>query len=225
MAVATYTKAGVKATTPATLDKKVFGLKVDNHQLLKEAYLAYLGDGRSAAAKTKKRGEVRGGGKKPWRQKGTGNARFGSSRNPIWRGGGIAFGPTGDQNYTSKISTQAKRQALRQALSLAAGSEKIAVIDDVTISSGKTKDAAVLLAKINTAGTTLLVVDSKSPELMRATRNLDGVKLCQARYLNVYEVLNADTIIITKKSLDIISDWLSANSSKLSAKATAGSVS
>src|SRR6185437_12915070 len=133
MAVATYTKAGAKATTAVTLDKKVFGLKVTNHQLLKEAYLAYLGNGRTAAARTKKRGEVSGGGKKPWRQKGTGNARFGSSRNPIWRGGGIAFGPTGEQNYAAKLSVQAKRQALRQALSLAAASDKITVIDDIVI--------------------------------------------------------------------------------------------
>lgn len=209
MAVATYTKSGTKAATAATLDKKVFGLKVANHQLLKDAYLAYLGNGRTAAAKTKKRGEVSGGGKKPWRQKGTGNARFGSSRNPIWRGGGIAFGPTGEQNYTSKLSTQAKRQALRQALSLAASSEKIAVIDDVVITSGKTSDAAKLLAKLGAEGTALLVVDSKSVELVRATRNLADLKVCQAKYLNVYEVLNADKIILTKTALTQVSEWLS----------------
>ncbi len=208
MAVATYTKAGAKAATPAKLDKKVFGLKVDNHQLLKEAYLAYLGNGRSAAAKTLKRGEVSGGGKKPWRQKGTGNARFGSSRNPIWRGGGIAFGPTGDQNYVSKISTQAKRQALRQALSLAATSEKIAVIDDMAISSAKTKDAVTLLGKINATGSVLLVVDSKTPELVRATNNVGGVKLAQARYLNVFDVLNADKVVFTKPALVHVSEWL-----------------
>lgn len=208
MAVATYTKAGAKATAAATLDKKVFGLKVTNHQLLKEAYLAYLGNGRTAAAKTKKRGEVSGGGKKPWRQKGTGNARFGSSRNPIWRGGGIAFGPTGEQNYTAKLSVQAKRQALRQALSLAAASEKVTVIDDITIVSAKTKDAAALLSKINATGSVLIAVDSKSPELDRATRNLGNIKLVQARYLNVYDVLNADKIVFSKTALSHVSEWL-----------------
>jgi len=208
MAVATYTKAGAKATTAATLDKKVFGLKVDNHQLLKEAYLAYLGNGRTAGAKTLKRGQVSGGGKKPWRQKGTGNARFGSSRNPIWRGGGIAFGPTGDQNYVSKISIQAKRQALRQALSLAAKTDKIAVIDEVSVVSAKTKDAIALLAKIKADGNVLLVVDSKTPELHRATSNLGEVKLTQARYLNVYDVLNADRLVITKPALAHVSEWL-----------------
>ena len=93
MAVATYTKAGAKASTPAKLDKTVFGVDAKNHQLLKDAYLAYLAGGRDNNAVTKKRGEVRGGGRKPWRQKGTGNARFGSSRNPIWRGGGVALCP------------------------------------------------------------------------------------------------------------------------------------
>src|SRR3954462_9232614 len=105
MAVETYTKSGVKSTTPAKLDKQVFGQEVKNHQLLKEVYLAYLANGRQASANTKSRGMVRGGGRKPWRQKGLGRARFGSSRNPIWRGGGVAFGPTGEQNYKHKINT------------------------------------------------------------------------------------------------------------------------
>src|SRR5581483_5813584 len=139
MAVDTYTKAGVKATTPAKLDKAVFGLEVKNHQLLKDAYLAYLAAGRTAQAKTKRRGEVQGGGKKPWRQKGTGRARFGSSRNPIWRGGGVAFGPTGNQNFTRSLNVKAKRQALRQALSLAAQENRVKVIDQFASGDGKLK--------------------------------------------------------------------------------------
>ena len=118
MAVATFTKTGTKATTPAKLDKAVFGVDITSHDLLKQAYLAYLANGRLNLAVTKTRGDVRGGGKKPWRQKGTGRARFGSSRNPIWRGGGITFGPTGHENYTHKLPTQTKRLAIRQALSV-----------------------------------------------------------------------------------------------------------
>ena len=95
MAVATYTKAGAKATTAAKLDKAVFGVDVANHELLKAAYVAYMANGRDNLAIVKTRGLVRGGGKKPWKQKGTGRARFGSTRNPIWRGGGVVFGPTG----------------------------------------------------------------------------------------------------------------------------------
>jgi large subunit ribosomal protein L4 len=208
MAVATYSKSGNKATTAATLDKKIFGLRVNDHQLIKEAYLAYLANGRSAGAKTKKRGEVSGGGRKPWRQKGTGNARFGSSRNPIWRGGGIAFGPTGEQNYTAKLSTQATRQALRQALSLCVGSGNVAVIEDLALSSGKTKDAHGLLAKIEAKGCVVLVVDNKSPEMLRATANLADVQVTQANYLNVFDVLNADKLIFTKAALTQLSERL-----------------
>jgi large subunit ribosomal protein L4 len=125
MAVSTYNKAGVKATTTAKLDAAVFGLEITSHELLKEAYTAYLANGRDNLAVTKTRGLVRGGGKKPWKQKGTGRARFGSTRNPIWRGGGIVFGPTGDENYTKTLSTKARRQAIRQALSLKADAIKV----------------------------------------------------------------------------------------------------
>ena len=99
MSVPTFTKSGAKATTPAKLDKGVFAVMPENHELLKLAYSAYLANGRDNLAVTKTRGLVSGGGKKPWKQKGTGRARFGSSRNPIWRGGGIAFGQTGEENY------------------------------------------------------------------------------------------------------------------------------
>src|SRR5579862_9595084 len=129
MPVATYTKSGAKATTAAKLDKAVFEVEVKNHQLLKDAYLAYLASGRMNLAVTKKRGEVRGGGAKPWRQKGTGRARFGSSRNPIWRGGGVAFGPTGNENYSHKLNQKTKHAALRQALSLAANEKRIKIIE------------------------------------------------------------------------------------------------
>src|SRR6267154_2460943 len=114
MPVATYTKTGTKATTPAKLDKAIFGVEVKNHQLLKDAYLSYLANGRDNHAVVKKRGQVSGGGRKPWQQKGTGNARFGSSRNPIWRGGGVAFGPSGSENYSRKFNVAARRTAVRQ---------------------------------------------------------------------------------------------------------------
>src|SRR5882757_6002067 len=125
--IATYTKSGTKATTAAKLDKAVFGVEVKNHELLKQAYVTYLANGRENLAVTKTRGLVSGGGKKPWKQKGTGRARFGSTRNPIWRGGGIAFGPTGNENYSIKVNVGAKRQAIRQALSLAASENRIRV--------------------------------------------------------------------------------------------------
>ncbi len=222
MAVATYTKAGTKATTPAKLDKAVFGVKAKNHQLLKDAYLAYLANDRSNIAKAKKRGEVRGGGQKPWRQKGTGRARFGSSRNPIWAGGGVAFGPTGNENYSRRISTQAKRLAIRQALSLAADSNKLIVIETFTCTEGKVKPTLILFDKIGANGNVLLVVSEKDSLVDRATRNIGRVKAIHAKFLSVYDILNADQIVISKKALDIIHDWLSAKSSRLSAERPKG---
>lgn len=206
MSVATFTKAGTKAQTQAKLDKKVFGVEVSNHELLKQAYLTYLDNGRANYAITKKRGEVRGGGKKPWRQKGTGRARFGSSRNPIWRGGGIAFGPTGNENYTRSLNTESKRKALRQALTLS--TDKIKVIDTIESKDAKTSAIAKLLTKLEAKGKTLLVSENKDASLINASANIPNVSLVQAKYLNVFEVLNADTIVISKKALEIVHEWL-----------------
>jgi large subunit ribosomal protein L4 len=204
----TYTSTGAKAASTTTLDAQVFGVVPSNHALLKEAYVAYLGNGRLNLATTKTRGEVSGGGKKPWRQKGTGRARFGSSRNPIWRGGGIVFGPTGNENYTKHINVKAKRLAIRQSLSLAASEKRIVVVEDLKIKDDKTAVLASLLQKVGANRTALLVVEDKTDELVRASRNLSQVKLVQARYVNVYDALNADTIIFTKAALAQVVAWL-----------------
>ena len=208
MAVATYTKAGAKATTPAKLDKTVFEVKPENHELLKLVYTAYLANGRDNLAVTKTRGLVRGGGKKPWKQKGTGRARFGSTRNPIWRSGGIVFGPTGSENYTKSVNLKAKRLALRQALTLASEDNKLIVMEDLAVKDGKTAEFVKTLAKVGATGRVLVAVDHKNDELTFATRNLTEVKLVQATYLNVYDLLNADHIVITSAALKVVSEWL-----------------
>lgn len=207
MAVETYTKSGAKAATPAKLDKSVFGVEVKTHQLIKDAYLAYMANGRTNNAITKRRGEVRGGGRKPWRQKGTGNARVGSSRTPLWRGGGIIFGPSGIENYTRRLSLATKQQALRQALSLASRENRIKVIEDLNW-EGSVKPTLQLMTKLGISGTTLIVVSEKDTLVDRSTRNLSKVKAVQAKYLNVFDIMNADQIIISQKSLDIIHQWL-----------------
>lgn len=203
-----YAKTGAKAATPAKLDAAVFACMPENHELLKLAYTAYLANGRDNLALVKTRGLVSGGGRKPWKQKGTGRARFGSSRNPIWRGGGIVFGPTGEENYTKKISVSAKRQAIRQALSLAAAEGRIKVVEEIDTKKGLVKPIVALLSKIEAAGSVLVVADVKDDLLDRATRNLRGVKAVQAQYLNVFDILNADSIVVSEKSLAIISEWL-----------------
>ncbi|HKU18458.1 MAG TPA: 50S ribosomal protein L4 [Candidatus Saccharimonadales bacterium] len=206
--VPTYTKSGTKAATAVKLNAAVFAVMPENHELLKLVYNAYLANGRDNLAQTKTRGLVRGGGKKPWKQKGTGRARFGSSRNPIWRGGGIAFGPTGEENYSTKVHVSAKRQALRQALSLAAGENRVRVIETFECKDGKVAPVVKLLDKIEATGKVLVVVSVKDNLAERATRNLANVKIVQANYLNVYDVMNADTILVSEKALDIINEWL-----------------
>ncbi len=208
MAIATYTKTGTKAAAPAKLDKAVFGVAPTNHELLKAAYVMYLANGRENLAVVKTRGLVSGGGKKPWKQKGTGRARFGSSRVPIWRGGGITFGPTGQENYSKQLNTKAKRLAIRQALSLAADAGKLIIIEDINSKDGKTAELAKLLTKIGAGKNILIAVEHKTPELTRASQNLPGVKLVAAGYVNVYDVLNADNIVFSQAALKATSERL-----------------
>jgi len=208
MAVPTFTASGSKASTPAKLDDAVFSVEVKNHQLLRQAYDAYLANGRDNLAVVKTRGLVSGGGKKPWKQKGTGRARFGSSRNPIWRGGGIVFGPTGEENYTKKLPTASKRLAIRQALSLANADNKLVVIEKLHVKDGKTAELAKLLPKLGVTRRALIVVTEKTPELARAVANLGDVTVTSATYMNVYNTLNADTIVFTADALKATTEWL-----------------
>jgi large subunit ribosomal protein L4 len=194
------------AAAKTALPKEVFNVEVSNHELLKLAYDSYLAQSRGANATTLQRGEVRGGGKKPWKQKGTGRARFGSSRNPIWRGGGVVFGPRGNENFTKKLSTTSKRVAVKQALTLANEAKKVVVKDVKT--TGKTSEVVKFLDDNKFARKTLIVVDKKTPELLRATANIQSVLLISATYLSVYHILNADHIVLSTKSVPVIKSWL-----------------
>ncbi len=214
MSTPTYTKTGTKATTPAKLNPAIFGISEINHQLLHQTYDAYLANGRNNLANTKTRGEVRGGGKKPWRQKGTGRARVGSRRTPIWRGGGIIFGPTGSENYSKKVNIKAKRSALRHALSAANQDNEIHIIEELSIKNIKTSEINNLLNKIDIKGYTLIVTDNLNKELVLSSRNLANVKIIQAKYLNVARLLDADSILITKPALQIIDQWLTPVTTK-----------
>lgn len=193
----------------ATLDKDIFGLSVENHELVKLAYDAYLANSRSSHAKTLKRGEVRGGGKKPWKQKGTGRARFGSTRNPIWRHGGVAFGRTGEENFTKKISKSAKRQAVCQALSMKNADKAVIVLDKEVKLTGKTKDAVKVLKDLKLENKNVLAVAAeKTPEILRSTNNIANLKLVRAQYLNVFDIMNADAIVFSEAGLKATVAWL-----------------
>ena len=194
-----------KTATPA-LPKDIFAVEVENHELLRLAYDSFLANNRLASAHTKQRGEVSGGGKKPWKQKGTGRARFGSTRNPIWRGGGVVFGPRGNENYTKRISVTSKRVALRQALSLANKADKIVIKDLPT--TLKTAERAKFFTDNKLDRKVLVVVSEKTPEVIRATANLQNVLLVSAMYLSVYYILNADHIVLTPAALETVKNWL-----------------
>ena len=193
-----------------TLNKDIFGLKVENHELVKLAYDTYLANSRSSHAKTLKRGEVRGGGKKPWKQRGTGRARFGSTRNPIWRHGGVAFGRTGNENFTKKISKNAKLQAVRQALSMQNADKNVVIVKDFAPKDGKVKETVKFLAdnKLEKDAKILFVVAEKSEMVLRATNNINTMKVVRPTYLNVFDILNADKIVISESAMPEIENWL-----------------
>jgi large subunit ribosomal protein L4 len=197
-------KSNSTKTAKLDLPKEIFGLKECNHDLIKQVYLAYLGNSRTNLASTKTRGMVSGGGKKPWRQKGTGRARVGSSRNPIWRGGGIVFGPTGNENYTKKVNTKAYRQALKQVLSNKATNQQIILSEEISLKEPKTAEARKLINQLGASKRTLIITDKQNDKLLMSTANLKNVKLLTASYLNVFDLLNADSIILTKPALKLI---------------------
>lgn len=193
----------------ADLNPEIFNLEVTNHELIKLAYDAYLVNSRSSHAKTLKRGEVRGGGKKPWKQKGTGRARFGSTRNPIWRHGGVAGGRTGEENFTKKLSKNAKRIAVMQALSMKNTKKAIQVIDNLGIKDGKVKEVIKTLTDLKVTPKNILIVVPEKDELtLRATNNIAFAKVVRPTFLNVFDIMNADTIVIVKSAISALDNWL-----------------
>jgi len=182
------------------LPKKVFGAQV-NKTLLWEAITIILNNQRRGTAKTKTRAEVKGGGKKPWRQKGTGLARHGSIRSPIWRKGGVVFGPK-PRDYYKKMPQQKKIKALLSALSVAAQEDRIRIIEDMNIEKPRTKTVNGLLKKININGAKILISPDKiSKNLLLSVRNIPKINLKRSIDINCYDVLWADYILFTKNGL------------------------
>ena len=189
------------------LKGEVFGVEVNN-QVMFDAVQVYLSNMRQATAKTLTRGEVSGGGKKPWRQKGTGRARAGSTRSPIWRKGGIAFGPTGNQNY--KISQNKKEHALalKSALTLKAQAKDVIVIDELNFEAPSTKAAVEVLTKVNAKAKTLIVISEDNDNLVASVRNIPGVIVVKTNNLSVYDILSSDSVVFTKESVKAVEGGL-----------------
>lgn len=172
--------------------------------LVWHAITAFLANTRRSTAKTKDRSERRGGGRKPWKQKGTGRARHGSTRSPLWRKGGVTFGPTPDINYSQKINKTAKRKALSMILSDKALEQKLIVIDTLELAQLKTKAMSALLSKLPVKdASTLIVTAEKNENLFKAQRNLPQTKSVLAGQMNVYDAGSHEFILADEKSIDM----------------------
>ncbi len=211
---ATPAKKPAAKSAATALPADIFGVEVKSTELLKLAYNAYLAEARSAQARTKTRGLISGGGKKPWKQKGTGRARTGSIRNPIWRGGGITFGPTGNENYSLTMSTKQRRQALRQALSLANKAGQITQVASFAVKEGKTKEAVAMLSAHKAIRGALIITGAKTPELIRSTNNLPGVNVVSATHVAAFNVLNAHHVLIDASGLEQLNTRLGKEATK-----------
>lgn len=192
------------------LPAEIFSVPI-TEELVHFVVTAQQANSRKGTSSTKTRGEVRGGGKKPWKQKGTGRARHGSTRSPIWRGGGITFGPTTDRNWSIKVNKKVKIKALRMVLSDKAARGSLVLIDTLQLPSAKTKEAHALLKRLPfyTAGSKQkkatkvgMVVAPAQNTLRRSFRNLDRVSLLSPASLNILDMLKADTLVIPLNSLE-----------------------
>lgn len=188
------------------LDEEVFGA-IPNPHLLHAVVTMQLSSRRQGTASTRTRGEVRGGGKKPWKQKGTGRARAGTRRSPLWRGGGTVFGPK-PRNYAYLVPRQVRASALRAALSSKGQAGRLIILDDLTQERPRTKEFESLLRSLGITGRALVVTDHVQADgaVARACRNLPGITLLPPQGLNVYDVLRHETLLMTRRALALVEE-------------------
>jgi large subunit ribosomal protein L4 len=185
----------------------IFAVPV-NPGLMHQAFVRQMANARLGTHKTKTRGEVSGGGRKPWRQKGTGRARQGSIRAPQWQGGGIVFGPQ-PRSYRQKMPRKMRRQALRSALSVKAAESQVRLVDALEMEEPKTKELVGILAKLGLEnGSALILLPQRDEVILRSVRNLPQVRTLVAQYLNVRDLLQYDYILMPLASLEVIEGFL-----------------
>ena len=203
--VAVYNKDGA-AVGEIDLSDAVFGVEVNPH-LLHEVVVMKLANRRQGTSDTKTRGEVRGGGRKPWRQKGTGRARQGSIRAPHWRHGGVAFGPH-PRSYRFTMPKKARRAALRSALSSKLAAGDLIVLEAFALEVPKTKEVVSLLGNLNVPGKALIVTRDGDAAVYLSARNIPGVHTSAAQNINVYDVLNAGKLVFTRDAVARVEEVL-----------------
>ena len=200
--VSVYNKEGKEIDT-LELNDAVFGVEVNEH-LVHMAVVQQLANNRQGTQKAKTRSEVSGGGRKPWRQKGTGHARQGSTRAPQWTGGGVVFAPV-PRDYSFKINKKEKRAALKSALTSRVEAQKFVVLDELKLEAIKTKDFVKVLNNLNVSKA-LVVMGDKDVVIEKSAANVPDVKTTQATLLNVYDILKYDTVITTKAAVEKIEE-------------------
>ena len=189
------------------LDDNIWKITPNDQVVYEQVNLA-MANSRQGSHSTKNRSAVSGGGRKPWRQKGTGNARQGSTRSPQWVGGGVVFGPNSNQNYTKKMNKKERRLALRSALTYKASDKEVIVVDKFDTKSNKTKDMLKLLEELKATGKVLIVTTELTENVILATRNIASVRLLLANELNTIDVLHCDKLIITEDAVKYVEEVL-----------------
>ncbi|MDD5043598.1 MAG: 50S ribosomal protein L4 [Patescibacteria group bacterium] len=177
------------------LNPDIFDVEIKN-SLVHQAVEAFFANKRVAIAHTKDRSEVRGGGKKPWRQKGTGRARHGSTRSPIWIGGGITFGPRKNRNFSQKINKKAKRKALFMGLSDKAKENGIILVNELKLESIKTKKMSEIIKKLPLGKKVVVVIPASDEKIVKSVRNLKNTKVVRADNLNIIDVINSNSLLM-----------------------------
>ena len=190
-----------------TLAETVWGIE-PNDVVLYDAIRLSMSNARQGTHSTKTRAEVAGGGKKPWRQKGTGRARHGSRRSPIWTGGGVTFGPQPEKNYTLKMNRKEKRLALKSALSYKVKDQELVILDELNLTSNKTKEMKDILANLKVKRNVLLLIDELDENVVLAARNLNNVLLLCADEINTMDVVSANMIIATVAAIKSVEEAL-----------------
>ena len=201
--VAIYNISGDKISE-IELNDDVFGVEV-NEYALHEVVKNQLANRRQGTQSAKTRAEVRGGGRKPWRQKGTGRARVGSIRSPIWVGGGVTFAPK-PRDYSYKLPRKVRKLAMKSALTTKVNNDEIIVLDELNMRAPKTKEMVTILKNLNVDKKALIVTDGKNEEVYKSTRNIPGIKTASVNTLNVYDILKYDTLILTKDAVEKIEE-------------------
>lgn len=204
--VAVYNQEGTKVKD-TKLNETIFGIE-PNNQAIFDMVLLQRASWRQGTHKVKNRTEVKGGGKKPWRQKGTGRARQGSIRAPQWRGGGVVFGPTPVRNYKLKMNKKVRRLALKSALSQKVIDQELTVLDVLTLDAVKTKSMVKILENLEANRKTLIVMDEVSENVALSARNIPGVKVIDSKGLNVYDILDSTKLFITEAAVKAVEEVL-----------------